>query len=298
MHSGELNHQDSDFIEVCNSIIEWLIQNIKSGNCTIMLPAKRELTQPNKGHFHQEPELLFQLAGETSLHFAEQPLRLKSGSLCFTPSLCSHLSEAYEVDGSFLTMVIRPVGSNVYFQLASNSYTEHRQAKMFQDFFVGIREEMFSAQSCRLDYQYFEELILTKSADPAILESAMILYLHQLREVLLRHEPMNNQYGVYVNSAIRMISTNFSNPALNGKFIARQCNCTPNYLSALFVKETGQKLSEYLNEIRLKNGVEMLRSTTLTISEIAFHCGYDSSNYFIRRFKRKYGITPSSYKKL
>ena len=62
-----------------------------------------------------------------------------------------------------------------------------------------------------------------------------------------------------------------------------------NKLKAL----TGKSTSIYVRSIRLNKAKELLLSTDLTISEIAYEVGFKDSNYFSRCFNEEYGHTPT-----
>jgi AraC-like DNA-binding protein len=63
-----------------------------------------------------------------------------------------------------------------------------------------------------------------------------------------------------------------------------------------FKSLTGQSPNQYHLELRLKKAKELLESTTLSISEIAYKTGFESAFYFSRLFKRKNGMSPKSYR--
>ena len=48
----------------------------------------------------------------------------------------------------------------------------------------------------------------------------------------------------------------------------------------------------YLNEYRVKVADTLLANTEKSISDIAEMCGFESTNYFCRRYKIFYGISP------
>lgn len=79
--------------------------------------------------------------------------------------------------------------------------------------------------------------------------------------------------------------------------ISKNHNISTSYLLHLFKKETGKTIYGYLEDIRLSRAVELLMDDYLSISEIANLVGYGDNNYFSRIFKRKYGVSPSAYKK-
>ena len=51
--------------------------------------------------------------------------------------------------------------------------------------------------------------------------------------------------------------------------------------------------SQYLWELRISKGVNLLRATGHNISEIAYRCGYQTPYHFSRHIKQKFGCSPS-----
>lgn len=69
-----------------------------------------------------------------------------------------------------------------------------------------------------------------------------------------------------------------------------------NFLRA-FRKATGVTPLDYLTELRLRKACRLLATTTQRVTEIAFACGFNDSNYFARKFRQKLGQTPGGYRK-
>ncbi len=66
----------------------------------------------------------------------------------------------------------------------------------------------------------------------------------------------------------------------------------------LFRKYLGQTPNDYLNAIRLEKGMQLLKSTQMTITEIAGACGFSNASYFTELFTRQKGCPPTKYRKL
>jgi AraC family L-rhamnose operon regulatory protein RhaS len=49
---------------------------------------------------------------------------------------------------------------------------------------------------------------------------------------------------------------------------------------------------DYLNALRIERALELLRTTDASVSDIAFDCGFSSSQYFATVFRREYGCSP------
>jgi AraC-like DNA-binding protein len=75
-------------------------------------------------------------------------------------------------------------------------------------------------------------------------------------------------------------------------------NMPEGSFSRFIKKRTGRTFIESLNDIRLGHSTRMLITTTQTVAEISFRCGFNNLSYFNRIFKRKNGCTPSEFREL
>jgi AraC-like DNA-binding protein len=53
---------------------------------------------------------------------------------------------------------------------------------------------------------------------------------------------------------------------------------------------------QYLEDLRMQNAESTLRSTFLSIKEVAFVSGINDVSSFVRKFKKRYGLTPSKFR--
>ena len=97
--------------------------------------------------------------------------------------------------------------------------------------------------------------------------------------------------------AASYIARHYMNPVTTGE-VASAVGFSPNYLSRRFRQATGIGLHEYLVFVRLQHAARELLSTRDSITAIALRCGFSDSNYFKDSFKKKYGVTPRSYRKM
>ncbi len=80
--------------------------------------------------------------------------------------------------------------------------------------------------------------------------------------------------------------------------VAKQCNITPNYFSALFRDYLNMNAWDYITSKRIEKAKRLLLDTNrnLNILEIANQCGYSNTANFNRAFKLYTGITPTQYR--
>lgn len=72
---------------------------------------------------------------------------------------------------------------------------------------------------------------------------------------------------------------------------------SPQYLSRLFKEEMGVTFLEYLNGLRLAEAEKALLQSEEGIARIAMDSGFPSEKAFSRQFRKKYGVTPSEYRR-
>lgn len=81
------------------------------------------------------------------------------------------------------------------------------------------------------------------------------------------------------------------------KQMAALCSFSTSHFSRLFVKETGQSFSVFLNHQKLEFSKQLLEKTDLHVAQISDELGYSSPGHYIKTFKKYEGITPSNYRK-
>jgi transcriptional regulator GlxA family with amidase domain len=78
--------------------------------------------------------------------------------------------------------------------------------------------------------------------------------------------------------------------------LSKSVNLSPARLRQLFKEETGRSPLQYLRDLRLQVARELLRSTFLSIKEVAFRSGAQNLSHFMRQFKKQCGVTPSEFR--
>ena len=83
---------------------------------------------------------------------------------------------------------------------------------------------------------------------------------------------------------------------INVSVLAEKFFYNPRYLCRLFSKYTGETPINYINGKRLEYAAHLLVATSDTIKQIATVVGFSDEYYFMRLFKKRYGVTPKTYR--
>jgi len=67
-------------------------------------------------------------------------------------------------------------------------------------------------------------------------------------------------------------------------------------LNELFNQHAGKTVAAYLNDLRLGCASDLLKDTSLTIAFIGRHVGYNHAGDFTRAFRKRFGLTPKSFR--
>lgn len=134
-------------------------------------------------------------------------------------------------------------------------------------------------------------------------ESDLLLYKEKLISkirFLYAHKSTVSSTGEISDHIKKYVTEHLANPNLSLKWIAEnELYMNVDYISKKFVKETGQKFSAYLTEMRVKKAKELLSvPNPAPIADIAEFVGCGNNPmYFSQIFKKITGMSPSSYSK-
>lgn len=124
--------------------------------------------------------------------------------------------------------------------------------------------------------------------------------LRSLTSEVLAYRNNQVKYGMAkpIFQAKEFIDNNFSDPDLLLENVAAQVNLSPSHFSVVFSREIGESFKDYLTRIRIERAQELLRTTNLKCSEIAYQSGYKDPHYFSYVFKKNTGIPPQQFRQL
>ncbi|GAS61474.1 right origin-binding protein [Salmonella enterica] len=79
--------------------------------------------------------------------------------------------------------------------------------------------------------------------------------------------------------------------------LAADIGFSRSYTSRIFRQQTGGGIQEYILTRRIKKSCDLLRYSSLNVTEIAEHVGFTEMTYFITCFRKMMGQSPLQYRK-
>ena len=104
-----------------------------------------------------------------------------------------------------------------------------------------------------------------------------------------------NDYIQRINKVVAYIN-NHLDETLDLKKLANEAALSDFHFHRIFKALKGEAMGGYITRLRLEATARLLRYTTLTIEEIAFNIGYETTASLSKAFKKQYGISPTEYR--
>jgi AraC-like DNA-binding protein len=98
------------------------------------------------------------------------------------------------------------------------------------------------------------------------------------------------------NSLLTYINSHYTEK-ITVQSLSHMTGITEFHFCRVFKQLTGCTFTEYVNRLRLEKAAEYLQESTLSVTDIAFECGFESINYFSRLFTKLNHDTPSGFRK-
>ena len=102
----------------------------------------------------------------------------------------------------------------------------------------------------------------------------------------------------FLNGGIAIIETHLSDSNLAVNFFAKNLNLSKSSLYRKLKSISNLSPNEFIRNIRLKRGCKMVKSPSVSITDVAYGVGFTDPKYSSSCFKANFDFTPSEFQKL
>lgn len=241
-------------------------------------------------HFHNDYELYYLLDGTIKYFIGDEIFFVRKGNFVFVPKGVLHKTDSEDClrnermlvcfdDSLFNDDEMKDVLNEL--SEAKLICVDKNRISLVTDVLQKIQKEHSR------EYTHKDAMIKTYTRELLIL-----LCRYRVAE---EREPNDADRLIYKIS--EYISNNFPED-IGLKRLAFEFAISEAQLSRRFKTVVGMGVSEYIRYVRILNAESLLKSTTLSITEVAEKCGFNDSNYFSTVFKLAMGTTPVKYRKM
>lgn len=250
-------------------------------------------------HHHNAMEIMYVVEGSCSVETATEKIELRKHDFIFidadaihrllvgTNTRCRMLNIEFGFEArSSITPSVK--------QLAAQNEPLNQLLQAAEPYLVMKASNEF--------YETLKMLILelddykTDSLMVQIMFSELLIRVARLAEQLYETDAADHLTEHHVNKALAFIHQHYDQN-LKVQHIAENINLHPSYFHRIFKAYTGVAVMEYLTDFRLKKAKMLLAQTDMSISEISYSVGINSSQYFSTLFKKHSDVSPLEYRR-
>jgi AraC family L-rhamnose operon regulatory protein RhaS len=219
----------------------------------------------------------------------------------------------WQVHGSLIPTNTDNIVWHLLFHLEEDFSTPHKkfqfpasfgfdpvETKILSNTFASSQKHCFQATETmrKLIPDLVCELDNTKNLRKANSISLLRIVLIELKRIIageILNPEATGPFGKKAKSLMIELSSNCEQQWTLEQ-MADLCGIRRTHLNTVFYKLTGHTPMEYLATLRIAKAKTMLKQPENKIIDIAFMCGFGSSQYFSNVFKKALGMSPSEYR--
>lgn len=165
-------------------------------------------------------------------------------------------------------------------------------------------------KECEATYEMPKNLSLTKLVKKknTLIGSEQLIrtYLEQFLILLLRSMTEKQQFMMFPSkesmqhhlvAGVKAYVSERLTQNITVEGICKYFGYSKTYMSRIFHEQTGNTLGRYVNETKIHKAKELLRESSMNVSEVSEYLAYDNPQYFSRVFKKFCKINPTQFKK-
>ena len=158
---------------------------------------------------------------------------------------------------------------------------------------TGHRERKYQMQSILCGADAF----LTKPIEEGLLLAQVnnILEKQKIKPAQSKESKETSEADNFISNVEKIVVDNFHNTQFEISTLITKLGISKTTLARKLKLETELNPSTFIRNVRLKQAIKLMRNHLFNIDEIATFVGFNSTSYFIKTFKIKYGITPKEY---
>lgn len=127
-------------------------------------------------------------------------------------------------------------------------------------------------------------------------EEMISWFTHAIESIIQTANESTSSEETIIHKVLLYIDLNDLGPTVSLEQVADFIGLTPQYISTLFKQQFNINFIDYIIQRRVDLACTLLKTTTLSVKEVATRCGYNDTPYFSKLFNKYTGMTPRGYR--
>ena len=253
----------------------------------------------NQWHWHDELQFLLCTSGKICVTVEKDSFFLSAGDALFINADLLHTTRACEdTSAAYATL-------NIDLQLLT-SFPGSRIEQLYLQPFRTDRSLTSVTLSSDILWQkdilsHIHQIIQHLQDQPPACELLVCAELYNIWALLICHARSSSQTPALlhhheIKQVLQYLHLNYAAP-LSLDTLALAVNHNKSSLCRLFKQDLHCTITAYLTAYRLAKSQELLLQTDLSVTDIAYACGFQDTSYYIRRFREAMHCTPLQWRK-
>ncbi len=250
-------------------------------------------------NYHDFYEIGYFCAGQAFYRIADHKFKIQQGSLVFIPAGQMHTIDSslsapiLSISIYFMPELLYHPGSNPLennFLLPFNTHSTKPPVLQEEQLGVSVWQimmEMYKELDCAHDF--YQLALKNKLCD------LLLLVLRTMKQVeMIQTTPPQNKIK-RLQEVFEFIHKNYTNP-IPLEILAELACMSAEYFCRYFKQVTGVSPMNYILRYRIDQAKDLLVNSSMSITEISFQVGFNSSSYFNRMFQRFTRMNPKKFR--
>lgn len=253
-------------------------------------------------HQHEFFEIPYILEGSCVQTMSDKSYTLKKGDFCFISPHQAHSISVFDDETLVINILVKASSfQTLFFGLLSS---ENLLSSFFRNALTGdgsICQVIFHTAGDKVLRQAVLDMIgetLQRNdfGEMMLVNRVQLIFITLLREYLHTAELTDRHVGGSANitEIVHFIQKNYHNLTLPEA--AKHFSYSESYFSRMIKKYTGQSFSEIIRTQRLNFAERLLRTTDLSMQDIALQSGFSDVSHFYRQFRCAFHETPVEFR--
>lgn len=251
-------------------------------------------------HIHTYIEFSYVYSGKITESINDKSITLTKGQICIVDTSIPHSIFTTDEDDIIINILMRKEYFSTSFlsRLSSNGILSEFLVNAISDKKEHDNYIIFNCEKNKKIPNHIKELLceyFDKSlCSDQIIDCYIILIFSELLRIFHYESNQSNiksSNNTTIIDILHYLENNYMTCTLTST--ADNFNYHPNYLSSLIKKSTNKSFKELILLQRLTRSSILLENTNMTIYEIANEIGYKNLNFFYKKFREHFGVTPN-----